>query len=252
MLLRDVECMFPRLIVLVDHVIAVAKQFARPVRLRSGSPSSAECQDEVLLTLEAAAIGHLLDRQALVVEQILGLHHSPLDDQRTQVHSREQEERIIQEPSVGVEEQGDVSRALCPGLANRIQHCIDDHFPKGYHCVVHFLHAFYDMFHCFAVFKKLNAWSSCWNFVKFQSISGSIEGPNPTLSIIFSPPYKGGVEYLNTWGGMGAPRLILHLTKKIVSLFDKFWKLKSTAIQPFTEVQCKFTKKSEKKQLYRG
>ena len=51
---------------------------------------------------------------------------------------------------------------------------------------------------------------------------------------------------------MGAPRLILHLTKKIVSLFDKFLKLKSTAIQPFTEVQCKFTKKSEKKQLYRG
>ena len=109
MFLRDVECSLPRMIVLVDHVIAVAEQLARPVRLRSGSPSSAECQDEVLLTLEAAAMGHLSHRQALVVEQILGLHHSPLDDQRTQVHSREQEERIIQEPSVGVEEQGDIA-----------------------------------------------------------------------------------------------------------------------------------------------
>ena len=57
MLLRDIERILPRTRILVDHVIAVAKQFARPVRLRSGSPSSAECQDEVLLTLEAAAIG---------------------------------------------------------------------------------------------------------------------------------------------------------------------------------------------------
>ena len=59
MLLRDVECSLPRMIVLVDHVIAVAEQLARPVRLRSGSPPSAECQDKVLLTLEAAAMGHL-------------------------------------------------------------------------------------------------------------------------------------------------------------------------------------------------
>ena len=157
MLLCNFERILPRTIVLVDHIISVAEQLARPVRLRSGSPPSAKSQDEVLLLLEAAAIGHLLHRQALVVEQVLGLHHSPLDDQRTQVHAREQQERIIQETTVCVEEQGDVSRTLCPGLANRVQHCIDDHFPKGFRCVVHLLHALYDMFHCFAVFKKLNA-----------------------------------------------------------------------------------------------
>ena len=67
MFLRDVERSLPRMIVLVDHVIAVAEQLARPVCLRSGSPSSTECQDKVLLTLEAAAMGHLSHRQALVV-----------------------------------------------------------------------------------------------------------------------------------------------------------------------------------------
>ena len=50
---------------------------------------------------------------------------------------------------------------------------------------------------------------------------------------------------------MGAPRLILHLTKKIVSLFDKFWKLKSTAIQPFTECSANLRKK-ERKNNYIG
>ena len=131
MFLRDVEGSLPRMIILVDCVITIAEQLARSVRLRSGSPPSAECQDKVLLTLEAAAMGHLSHRQALVVEQILCLLHSPLDDHRAQVHAREQQERIIQEPSVCVQEQSDVSRALCPGLANRIQYCIDDHFPKG-------------------------------------------------------------------------------------------------------------------------
>lgn len=45
---------------------------------------------------------------------------------------------------------------------------------------------------------------------------------------------------------MGAPRLILFLIKKIVSSFDRFFVVKSTAIQPFTELQCKFTKKVSK------
>ena len=154
MLLRDVERSLPRMMILVDHVIAVAEQFARPVRLRSGSPPSTECQNKVLLTLEAAAMSHLQHRQAFIVEQILCLQHSPLDDHRAQVHTCEQQERIIQETSVCVQKQCDVSRALCSGLAYRVQYSIDDHFPKGYHCVVHCLHAFYDMFHCFVVFKN--------------------------------------------------------------------------------------------------
>ena len=102
MLLRDVERSLPGMIILVDHVIAVAEQFASPVRLRSGSPPTTESQDKVLLTLEAAATCHLLYRQALVVEKFLGLHHSPLDDHRAQVHTREQQECIIQETSVCV------------------------------------------------------------------------------------------------------------------------------------------------------
>ncbi len=109
MLLRDVECSLPRMIVLVDHVIAVAEQLARPVRLRSGSPTSTERQDKVLLTLEAAAMGHLSHRQALVVEQIPGLHHSPFDDHRAQVHAREHLECIVQLPMFHVEEQGDIA-----------------------------------------------------------------------------------------------------------------------------------------------
>ncbi len=104
MFLRDVECSLPRMIVLVDHVIAVAEQLARPIRLRSGSPTSAECQDKVLLTLEAAAMGHLSHRKALVVEQILGLHHSPLDDHRAQVHACEHLEGIVQLPMFYVEQ----------------------------------------------------------------------------------------------------------------------------------------------------
>ena len=89
MLLRDVERSLPGMIILVDHVIAVAEQFARPVRLRCGSPTSTECQDKVLLSLETATMGHLQHRQALVVEQILCLHPAPLDDHRAQVHTCE-------------------------------------------------------------------------------------------------------------------------------------------------------------------
>ena len=109
MLLRDVERSLPRMIVLVDHIIAVAEQLARPVRVRSGSPPATECQDKVLLTLEAAAMGYLSHRQALVVEQILGLHHSPLDDHRAQVYAREHLEGIVQLPMFYVEEQCDIA-----------------------------------------------------------------------------------------------------------------------------------------------
>ena len=109
MFLRDIKCSLSRMIVLVDHVIAVAEQLARPVRLRSGSPPSAECQDKVLLTLEAASMGYLSHRQALIVEQILCLHHSPLDDHRAQVHTREHLECIVQLPMFYVEEQGDIA-----------------------------------------------------------------------------------------------------------------------------------------------
>ena len=104
MFLRDVERSLPRMIILVDHVIAVTEQLARPVRLRSGSPTSTESQDKVLLTLEATAMGHLSHRQALVVEQILGLHHSPLDDHRAQVHARQHLECIVQHAMFYVEE----------------------------------------------------------------------------------------------------------------------------------------------------
>ena len=160
MLLRDVERSLPRMIVLVDHVIAVAEQFASTVRLRSGSPTSSECQDKVLLTLEAAAMGHLLHRQALVVEQILCLHHSPFDDHRAQVHAREHLECIVQHAMFYVEQQGDIARPLCPGLAYGIHHRIDNHLASWLSCVVHFLHALYDMFHCFKGFLlKDEKWS---------------------------------------------------------------------------------------------
>ncbi len=109
MLLRDVERSLPRMIVLVDHIIAVAEQLARPVCLWSGSPPSSECQDKVLLTLKAAAMGHLSHRQALVVEQILGLHHTPLDEHRAQVHAREHLEGIVQLPMFYVEQQCDIA-----------------------------------------------------------------------------------------------------------------------------------------------
>ena len=109
MFLRDIKCCLPRMIVLVDHVIAVAEQFARPVRLRSCSPPSTECQDKVLLTLEAAAMGHLQYRQTLVVEQILCLHHSPLDDHCAQVHTREHLECIVQLPMFYVEQLCDIA-----------------------------------------------------------------------------------------------------------------------------------------------
>ena len=48
--------------------------------------------------------------------------------------------------------------------------------------------------------------------------------PHPKYNIP-SPPYKGGEEYLNTWGGMGAPRLILLLIKK--NLFHRLISFRS-------------------------
>ena len=48
--------------------------------------------------------------------------------------------------------------------------------------------------------------------------------PHPKYNILL-PPYKGGEEYLNTWGGMGAPRLILLLIKK--NLFHRLISFRS-------------------------
>ena len=48
--------------------------------------------------------------------------------------------------------------------------------------------------------------------------------PHPKYNI-HSPLYKGGEEYLNTWGGMGAPRLILLLIKK--NLFHRLISFRS-------------------------
>ena len=86
MLLRDVERSLSRMIVLVDHVIAVAEQFARSVGLRSGTPTATEGQDKVLLTTEAATMCHLQHRQALLSYKVppRSLRYVSYDFQKTQ------------------------------------------------------------------------------------------------------------------------------------------------------------------------
>ena len=96
--------------------------------------------DDFLVVLEECLIG---------IPLLLGLQYAPMQNNVIQPHARQHVYRVPQLPLIDVEQQGDVFRAVRVGAAYRIHHLIDDHLASWLSCVVHFLHALYDMFHLF-------------------------------------------------------------------------------------------------------
>ena len=104
--------------------------------------------DDFLVVLEECMIG---------IPLLLGLQHAPMQDDVIQPHACQHVDRVPQLPLIDVEQKCDVLRAVGVGATYCIHDLIDDHLSSWLSCVEHLLHALYDMFHCFVVFKKLNA-----------------------------------------------------------------------------------------------
>ncbi len=106
----------------VEPVVAVAEDGTVAVGIRGGAETGVDGSDKVLLTSESAAMGHFLDREAFIVEQVDGLQHAPLQDELLEGNAYEELHRLVQVTLIDVEEDGDF---LC-GMSLYLLDIIDD------------------------------------------------------------------------------------------------------------------------------
>ena len=94
-------------LLLIEAVVAVAEDGAIAIGIRGGAETLVDGGDEVLLTSESAAMGHFLDRESFVVEQVESLAHTPLHDELLEADAHEQLHGLVQETLIDVQVEGD-------------------------------------------------------------------------------------------------------------------------------------------------
>jgi len=106
-----------------------------------------EGQDQILLLLEATAMGYFQYREALVIEQVSCLQHTPFQHHLIQGDSGEQLESNAQIATIDIKEQCDVRCILSLRLADSIHHLVNDHLTSGFVRVIQLFYSFDYMFH---------------------------------------------------------------------------------------------------------
>ena len=121
---------------LIETVIAVAEDGAIAIGIRGGAETGVDGGDEVLVTSESTAMGHFLDREVLVVEQVDGLAHTPLHDELLEADAYEQLHRLVQETLIGVKVEGDLLCGMRIYSLDVIDDGIDSDLSGGSTCCV--------------------------------------------------------------------------------------------------------------------
>ena len=121
---------------LIETVIAVAEDGAIAIGIRGGAETGVDGGDEVLVTSESTAMGHFLDREVLVVEQIESLAHTPLHDELLEADAYEQLHRLVQETLIGVQVEGDLLCGMRIYSLDVIDDGIDGDLSGGSPCCV--------------------------------------------------------------------------------------------------------------------
>ena len=121
---------------LVETIVAIAEDGAVAIGIRGGAETRVDGGNEVLYSSESAAMGHFLDREVLVVEQVDGLAHTPLHDKLLEANAHKQLHRLVQETLIGVQVEGDLLCGMRIYSLDIIDDGIDGDLSGGSPCCV--------------------------------------------------------------------------------------------------------------------